>query len=202
MSQKTRKALTEKSLLDIYRDLIYFPRITKIIGAFLKGAISKPPPEKIHDLFQDLPESVKKTINTKGLLHLAPSKVEQMFLEVPENGQELSQQRINKEILDSLPKNYGKVDQAWYNEAKYHQAEAKVHEHTIMKNISHTINEKVAWKHLLGLGALLLFFLMKTKSKKMGKIFLYNGTFVGILLLVILLLAKTSKPLKKYRIEE
>jgi hypothetical protein len=71
-----------------------------------------------------------------------------------------------------------------------------------MKNISHTINEKVAWKHLLGLGALLLFFLMKTKSKKMGKIFLYNGTFVGILLLVILLLAKTSKPLKKYRIEE
>ena len=145
---------------------------------------------------------MKKTINTKGLLHLAPSKVEQMFLEVPENGQEISEERINKEILDSLPKNYGKVDQAWYNEDKYHQAEAKVHEHTIMKNISHTINEKVAWKHLLGLGALLLFFLMKTKSKKMGKIFLYNGTFVGILLLVILLLAKTSKPLKKYRIEE
>jgi hypothetical protein len=51
MSEKTRKALTEKSLLDIYRDLIYFPRITKIIGAFLKGAISKPPPEKIHHLF-------------------------------------------------------------------------------------------------------------------------------------------------------
>ena len=43
--------------------------------------------------------------------------------------------------------------------------------------------------------------LYKTKGKKMGKIITYNGSLLGILLVVIMLLIKTSKPLKKYKIK-
>ena len=42
--------------------------------------------------------------------------------------------------------------------------------------------------------------LYKTKGKKMSKIITYNGSLLGILLVVIMLLIKTSKPLKKYKI--
>jgi hypothetical protein len=36
--------LYKKSIFDVYSDIIYFPVITKIIGAFLKPMISKPHP--------------------------------------------------------------------------------------------------------------------------------------------------------------
>ena len=44
MSEKAKKLLTEKSIFDVYRDLVYYPKVTKIIGAFVKGAVAKPPP--------------------------------------------------------------------------------------------------------------------------------------------------------------
>ena len=44
-SPKTRKILLERSIMDIYRDLVYFPTITKIIGAFIRGAVTKPDPK-------------------------------------------------------------------------------------------------------------------------------------------------------------
>ena len=34
-----------RSILDVYRDVVYFPLVTKVIGAFIKGAVQKPPPE-------------------------------------------------------------------------------------------------------------------------------------------------------------
>lgn len=51
LGEVTRKILTEKSIMDIYRDVIYFPKFLKLISAFVKGAISRPPPEKIHEYF-------------------------------------------------------------------------------------------------------------------------------------------------------
>ena len=72
MSPKTKNTLLNRSIFDIYRDLIYFPYVTRIIGAFIKGAVSKPPPEELPRLFESLPQNVQDAIHTKGLLHLAP----------------------------------------------------------------------------------------------------------------------------------
>lgn len=66
--------------MDIYRDLIYFPKVTKIIGAFLRGAITKPHPEQINEVFEEVDSGFVKAINTKGILHLAPSKLEKFIL--------------------------------------------------------------------------------------------------------------------------
>ena len=64
------------------------------------------------------------------------------------------------------------------------------------KQIAHGLNEKVQWKHIVGLSMLVIFGLMKTKGKKMSRIFIYNGSALGVMLLIILMLVKTSKPLK------
>jgi hypothetical protein len=42
-----KKLLLERSIYDLYRDQVYYPYITKIIGALGKGAISKPHPEQL-----------------------------------------------------------------------------------------------------------------------------------------------------------
>lgn len=51
LSPGKKQLLTEKSIFDIYRDLIYFPKVAKIVGAFVKGAISKPHPDQLHEAF-------------------------------------------------------------------------------------------------------------------------------------------------------
>lgn len=51
MSPKLQTTLLHRSIFDIYRDLVYYPMITKIVGAFVKGAISKPHPDELPQLF-------------------------------------------------------------------------------------------------------------------------------------------------------
>lgn len=84
MSPKMQKTLLNRSIFDIYRDLVYYPIITKVIGAFVKGAVTKPHPEQLPQLFEDLPEGVKKAIFTKGILHLAPEKIEKIIIQKDE----------------------------------------------------------------------------------------------------------------------
>lgn len=43
-SPKLKDLLLRRSIYDIYRDQVYYPYFTKIIGVFIKGAISKPHP--------------------------------------------------------------------------------------------------------------------------------------------------------------
>ena len=43
-SEKVRTILLERSILDIFRDLVYFPYVTKVISAYLKIAATKPHP--------------------------------------------------------------------------------------------------------------------------------------------------------------
>lgn len=43
-SAKLRSLLLERSILDIFRDVVYFPYITKIISAYLRIAATKPHP--------------------------------------------------------------------------------------------------------------------------------------------------------------
>lgn len=43
-----REVLLKRSIFDIYRDQVYYPYFTKIIEAFVKGAISKPHPDKLN----------------------------------------------------------------------------------------------------------------------------------------------------------
>jgi len=51
MSPKLQNTLLNRSIFDIYRDLVYYPMITKIVGAFVKGAVSKPHPDQLPELF-------------------------------------------------------------------------------------------------------------------------------------------------------
>lgn len=44
LSTKAKDVLTKRSFYDIYRDQVYYPYFTKIIGVFLKGAVTKPHP--------------------------------------------------------------------------------------------------------------------------------------------------------------
>ena len=52
VNPETRKILLERSIMDIYRDIIYFPTITRIIGAFIHGAVAKPHPQQIDGAFE------------------------------------------------------------------------------------------------------------------------------------------------------
>lgn len=70
----------------------------------------------------------------------------------------------------------------------------KIHEHTISKEILLNLNEKIRWIHIIPLTGLLAAAIMKTKGKKFGKLLLYNGSFIGILLLVSLIAIKYQKP--------
>ena len=81
LSPKLKKVLLERSFYDIYRDQVYYPYFTKIIGVFVKGAVSKPHPEELDNMMESLPENVKNAIYTKGILHLAPEKVEKLIIE-------------------------------------------------------------------------------------------------------------------------
>jgi len=65
----------KRSLYDIYRDQVYYPYVTKIAGTFIRGAISKPDPEKLDEMISELPEEIKNAIYTKGVLKLAPEKL-------------------------------------------------------------------------------------------------------------------------------
>ena len=47
LSPRMRTLLLERSLMDIFRDLVYFPYITKVIGTFFRIAIKKPDPTQI-----------------------------------------------------------------------------------------------------------------------------------------------------------
>jgi hypothetical protein len=56
----------------VFCDLIYFDNFTPIIAAFIRPALTKPNPEKLHEYFLDLPDNVKNNICKKGILNLAP----------------------------------------------------------------------------------------------------------------------------------
>lgn len=68
-----RSVLLERSILDIFRDIVYFPYITKIIGAYLHVAATKPHPDDLETALKELPKEVAEASNRKGLLSLAPS---------------------------------------------------------------------------------------------------------------------------------
>lgn len=44
MGERARTVLLERSILDIFRDLVYFPYVTRVIGAYLRIAATKPHP--------------------------------------------------------------------------------------------------------------------------------------------------------------
>lgn len=96
LGSKARSLLLERSLLDVFRDLVYFPYVTKVLGAYIHIAAAKPSPEQVQEVFKDLPREVSELSNRKGLLSLAPSFIEEVVLP--------SQ---NREIL---PASYGAVD--------------------------------------------------------------------------------------------
>lgn len=59
MKPKMRALLLERSLLDIFRDAVYFPYITKIIATFASIATYKPHPDRVPELIRHLPKEVE-----------------------------------------------------------------------------------------------------------------------------------------------
>ena len=75
LPQRIRTLLLEKSIIDIYSNIVYIPYISKILGAFVHAFMVKPKPEDLRSSFKDLDEDIQDKIATKGLLSLAPSCV-------------------------------------------------------------------------------------------------------------------------------
>ena len=75
MGPKFKKILLERSLLDIFRDIIYFPYVTTIIATFIRIAVYKPHPEQVPQFVRMLPKEVLETASQKGLLSLTPYAV-------------------------------------------------------------------------------------------------------------------------------
>lgn len=105
--------MLERSILDIFRDMVYFPYVTKIIGVFLRIAAAKPDPQEVPNLFKELPKEVSEAVNSKGLLSLAPAAVENLIL--PQIGREL------------VPRQYGSVDESWDHKNLYDESHEQVH---------------------------------------------------------------------------
>lgn len=93
-----------------------------------------------------------------------------------------------------MPSTYGSISSKWDRQQEYEAEEVKIHEHTISKEILLNLNEKIRWIHIIPLSGLLAAAIMKTKGKKLGKLLLYNGSFIGILLLFSLIAIKYQKP--------
>jgi hypothetical protein len=58
------------------------------------------------------------------------------------------------------------------------------------------LNERIKWHHIIAFSSLLSFAIMKVKGRKLGKIFLYNGSALGIFLLLGILMIKYKNSLK------
>ena len=55
---KIRSLLLERSLLDLFQDIVYFPYVTRIIATFFSIATMKPHPETVPDILKGLPKEV------------------------------------------------------------------------------------------------------------------------------------------------
>lgn len=84
---RVRSLLLERSLLDIFRDLVYFPYVTRIIATFVSIATMKPHPATVPEMLKALPKEVGEVAMRKGLLSLAPAILEELVL--PEEGRAL-----------------------------------------------------------------------------------------------------------------
>jgi hypothetical protein len=115
MNPRLRDILLNRSIFDLYRDQVYYPLTTKILALFIKGAVAKPHPEELEAMFDDLPENVKNTIFTKGLLKLAPSAIEKTIIEKDVEIEALITEKkvVKQELHEIVPKSYGKIDRNW-----------------------------------------------------------------------------------------
>jgi len=56
------------------------------------------------------------------------------------------------------------------------------------------LNDKIRWEHIITLAGLVAFAVTKTRGKKLGRILLYNGSVIGIFMLVAIVIIKYKKP--------
>ena len=90
--------MLERSLLDIFRDIVYFPYVTTIIATFVRIATYKPHPAQVPEIVRVLPKEVVDVATRKGLLSLTPSALEQILLPIDKR---------------ELPKDYGMNQEQW-----------------------------------------------------------------------------------------
>jgi quinol monooxygenase YgiN len=174
--------LLERSILDLFRDLVYFPYVTKIISAYIRIAATKPHPQQLQEVIKELPTEVVEASNRKGLLSLAPSFVEELVLPMQ-----------NREIL---PENYGRVEEEWDNGERYSQSMEQVHEETMERRVVHFLDGKLGWPTAFVLLTMTALGAAHMRPYRFRKMMLQNTTFACMLLALIALLVKARKAMR------
>jgi hypothetical protein len=59
---------------------LYFPILSKIIAAFLGPLVTKPHPDDLPESFINLPAKIQHNFTKKGLINLAPEKLQSLVL--------------------------------------------------------------------------------------------------------------------------
>jgi hypothetical protein len=174
-----RTILLERSLLDIFRDLVYFPYVTRIIGFFVTVATVKPDPGMLPELLKELPKEVADVSNRKGLLSLTPAAVEELIL--PLNGR------------DMLPVNYGQTDEEWYRHDEYKDVEAPPHELTFERRMVLFLDSRMGWPSVALLLGVTLAGAYSMRVQKVRKMMIQNSTFCCLLLTVLAVAVKVKR---------
>ena len=169
----------------MWKDIVYFPYVTRIIGAYLKVAVGKPDPERVSEIFHELPREIGAVSNTKGILSLAPSAVENLVL--PEQGR------------DMLSAQYGHVDEKWDHHDKYDNHHEQVHTETTEKRVLHFLDGKLGWPVTGALVVATLAGATNMHHKRFRKMLIQNATFCCMLLAVLALVIKLRKLSRKYK---
>lgn len=180
MGERARTVLLERSILDIFRDLVYFPYVTKVIGAYLRIAATKPHPEQLQEVIKELPKEVMEASNKKGLLSLAPAFVEELVLP----------SQHSREIL---PAGYGRVDEKWDNVERYNESADQVHEETMERRVVHFLDGKLGWPTAFTLLLATTIGAMHMRPHRFKNMLMQNATFACMLLAMIALLVKARK---------
>ncbi|KAL4438621.1 hypothetical protein ABPG74_015519 [Tetrahymena malaccensis] len=96
--------LLDRSIFDLLCDIWYIPKISLYIKAFFKPFVQNISPEEAACALQELPDSAKRAIMTKGLINFLPNFMQSAIM--PQQNQEVESNNSNNTNLPYLKQRY------------------------------------------------------------------------------------------------
>ncbi|EAR99783.2 transmembrane protein, putative (macronuclear) [Tetrahymena thermophila SB210] len=96
--------LLDRSIFDLLCDIWYIPKISLYIKAFLKPFVQNISPEEAACALQELPDSAKRAIMTKGLINFLPNFMQSAIM--PQQNQEVESNNMDNTNLPYLKQRY------------------------------------------------------------------------------------------------
>ncbi|KAL4487183.1 hypothetical protein ABPG72_017902 [Tetrahymena utriculariae] len=96
--------LLDRSIFDLLCDIWYIPKISLYIKAFIKPFVQNISPEEAACALQELPDSAKRAIMTKGLINFLPNFMQSAIM--PQQNQEVESNNNNNKNLPYLKQRY------------------------------------------------------------------------------------------------